>query len=451
MNPDSADVLPVFDIGSVLGKHPESYSAEDFALCKGVAECLHQTGCLIVHDPRVPADMNDQFLDLLERYFGQPTERKLEDCRPSLDYQVGATPPGTEVPRCVVDAALQEQLRRLQAGNQATTPTGADAKWRFMWRVGPRPAHTAFPELNAEPVVPKAFPEWRAVMDGWGAALLGAATAVAGLAAVGLGLQPAALQELMCGGPHLLAPTGSDLDVNSRTGGVLAGYHYDLNLLTVHGRSRFPGLYVWLRDGRRVAVRIPAGCLLMQAGKQLEWLTGGHIRAGMHEVVVTEATLAAADAARAAGRSTWRVSSTVFTHCCSDALLRPLGRFGEQAAAQQQPQQQQPQQQQQQEAVGGAAGEAAGSYPAMKAGEQVQRELEAICLRKVGADATNVSCPGSGGNSGANSGCSSGSGSGKGEGLGVGSSRAGNGVSSSGSGLAGPHTTATGVAVAGNR
>ena len=48
MNPDSADVLPVFDIGSVLGKHPESYSAEDFALCKGVAECLHQTGCLIV-------------------------------------------------------------------------------------------------------------------------------------------------------------------------------------------------------------------------------------------------------------------------------------------------------------------------------------------------------------------------------------------------------------------
>lgn len=82
---------------------------------------------------------------------------------------------------------------------------------------------------------------------------------------------------------------------------------------------------------------------------------------------------------------------------------------------------------------------------------QVQRELEAICLRKVGADATNVSCPGSGGNSGANSGCSSGSGSGKGEGLGVGSSRAGNGVSSSGSGLAGPHTTATGVAVAGNR
>ena len=31
-------------------------------------------------------------------------------------------------------------------------------------------------------------------------------------------------------------------------------------------------------------VRIPEGCLLLQAGKQLEWLTGGAVRAGFHEV-----------------------------------------------------------------------------------------------------------------------------------------------------------------------
>jgi hypothetical protein len=91
------------------------------------------------------------------------------------------------------------------------------------------------------------------------------------------------------------------------------------------------------------------------------------------QVVVTEATLAAAEAARAAGRSTWRVSSTVFTHCCSDALLRPLGRFGEQAAgaeaSRQQPQQQGQEQQQE------AAAAAAACYPAMRAGEQVRRCL----------------------------------------------------------------------------
>ncbi len=53
---------------------------------------------------------------------------------------------------------------------------------------------------------------------------------------------------------------------------------------TLHGKSRFPGLYVWLRDGRRVAVRVPDGCLFLQAGRQLEWLTGGAVVAGMHEV-----------------------------------------------------------------------------------------------------------------------------------------------------------------------
>ncbi|PNH10841.1 Intraflagellar transport protein 88 [Tetrabaena socialis] len=77
------------------------------------------------------------------------------------------------------------------------------------------------------------------------------------------------------------------------------------------------------------------------------------------EVVVTEATLAAVEAARAAGRSTWRVSSTVFTHCASDATLMPLGRFASQPGA-------------------------AEAYPPTRAGEQVQQELEAICLRKVG-------------------------------------------------------------------
>lgn len=49
-------------------------------------------------------------------------------------------------------------------------------------------------------------------------------------------------------------------------------------------RSRFPGLHVWLSDGQRLPVSIPPGCLLCQAGKQLEWLTGGYVAAGMHEV-----------------------------------------------------------------------------------------------------------------------------------------------------------------------
>lgn len=50
--------------------------------------------------------------------------------------------------------------------------------------------------------------------------------------------------------------------------------------------------------------------------EQLEWLTGGECAAGMHEVVVSENTVQAIDTSRKAGKSLWRVSSTVssFAH-----------------------------------------------------------------------------------------------------------------------------------------
>ena len=79
----------------------------------------------------------------------------------------------------------------------------------------------------------------------------------------------------------------------------------------------FQSILQWLRDGRRVPVSVPPGCLIIQAGKQLEWLTGGEILAGFHEVVVTQDTRQAVERARAEGRPLWRVSSTVFTHVAS--------------------------------------------------------------------------------------------------------------------------------------
>ena len=101
------------------------------------------------------------------------------------------------------------------------------------------------------------------------------------------------------------------------------------------------------------APAVPKGCLLVQAGKQLEILTGGAVqagsptvgvqlespccfffiesfpprRAGFHEVVATAATKAAAKVAQAASASTWRVSSTCFAHVASDQTLAPLAGF----------------------------------------------------------------------------------------------------------------------------
>jgi len=75
-------------------------------------------------------------------------------------------------------------------------------------------------------------------------------------------------------GPHLLAPTGSDLAQYNEEGTIFAGWHTDLNLLTIHGKSNFPGLSIWTREGSKMSVKVPDGCLLVQAGKQIEYLTG---------------------------------------------------------------------------------------------------------------------------------------------------------------------------------
>jgi isopenicillin N synthase-like dioxygenase len=135
--------------------------------------------------------------------------------------------------------------------------------------------------------------------------------------------------------PHLLAPTGSDLQKYGDKDTILAGFHTDLNFLTIHGRSRYPGLNIWARNtGDRIAVKIPPGnYLLVQAGKQLEYSTGGLIKAGYHEVVVNEATIETIEKRKKEfpDRPLIRISSTLFWHLNSDFDLAPVPELAERA------------------------------------------------------------------------------------------------------------------------
>ena len=92
-----------------------------------------------------------------------------------------------------------------------------------------------------------------------------------------------------------------------------------------------------------------------QAGKQIEYLTGGHVLAGFHEVVVNKSTSKVIADKKAKGESLWRVSSTCFGHIASDQVLQPLAPFDSPEALQ--------------------------KFPAIKAGNQVIAELKAIALK----------------------------------------------------------------------
>lgn len=48
-------------------------------------------------------------------------------------------------------------------------------------------------------------------MDKWGTMMVDATFTAAEMAAIGMGLEKEAFTSRMTGGPHLLAPTGSDL------------------------------------------------------------------------------------------------------------------------------------------------------------------------------------------------------------------------------------------------
>lgn len=85
-------------------------------------------------------------------------------------------------------------------------------------------------------------------MNAWGGMLLESCYTAAEMAALGLGVDKDIFVSKMKQGNHLLAPTGSDLKKYDK-GTVFAGVHYDLNFLTIHGKSRYPGLYIWLRNG----------------------------------------------------------------------------------------------------------------------------------------------------------------------------------------------------------
>ena len=208
--------VPVVDIGAFLK------GSTSLAECQAIANSMHDTGCVIIKDPRVNEDHNNVFLDMMEKYFESRGEmfykgEKIEDIKPEYNYQVGATQERVEKARDHTKAIseLDEQNKPL-----TTSPPAHDAKWRFFWRMENESSTNEPPQ-----VVPKDFPDWEKTMNQWGTLMLGCTTTVSEMLAVGLDLEKDAFSSRMKKGPHLLAPTGSDLArYNKDT--IFAGFHY---------------------------------------------------------------------------------------------------------------------------------------------------------------------------------------------------------------------------------
>jgi isopenicillin N synthase-like dioxygenase len=303
--------------------------------CKKLLESLHMYGCVIIKDEKIKKEDNDNFINIMKLYFSQNKEIKELDTRQELGYQIGYTPENTEVPKCSTSEKCLEYISSLSDLNKPILPekNKSDPKCRYFWKIGSNPEKTDFPELNTkDQIIPKQIMGFEYAMDKWGNSLMDSLYKVTELLSIGLckvrdrDSEDSSKSEfvnefknLIKDGPHLLAPTGSNLS-NVKKNDVLAGFHADMNFLTIHGKSNFPGLEIWNTDGEKIRVVIPDDCLLVQAGDQLEMCTGGYIKAGYHQVIVNEACLSRVEN-KSDKESIWRVSSTLFSHIASDKFL----------------------------------------------------------------------------------------------------------------------------------
>ncbi|EOR01793.1 hypothetical protein J056_004029 [Wallemia ichthyophaga EXF-994] len=293
------------------------------------ADGLSTYGVLFVRVPK--SDNLETFTDMMEDYFDQPIDKLKADERPEHSYQVGCTV-GIEKAKCFSthDAYCVSVINSLEESERPTpveaNGDGSDLKCRFFHRMSTPDPNTQYATDMLQNITPADFKgrNWEGVMNDTGKVFLNAIEHLSILLAQGLGLPPDTFVDSAKYGNHLLAPTGSDLSKYGYLNSVLAGFHTDLNFLTIHGKSRFSGLSIWARNtGKKIPVSIPDGCYLVQAGKQLEHYTGGKILAGFHEVVVNDKTISQIEnhMQQHPARPLIRVSSTFFYHLSSSLPL----------------------------------------------------------------------------------------------------------------------------------
>ena len=134
------DDVPCIDLTKYMGQDQNSEEVQ--SLCKQVAESFHKYGILIIKDPRAVEEDNNEYIDLMEKYFESRgnilySGEQLDDAKPEYHYQVGVCPENQEIAR--------DHAKRMAVYTEENKPVSPvvpvyDAKWRFMWKIGERPA-----------------------------------------------------------------------------------------------------------------------------------------------------------------------------------------------------------------------------------------------------------------------------------------------------------------------
>ena len=98
--------IPIIDMQTYISasQNPDQWTEEAKVECQKVAECLHKFGILLLIDPRVKFQDNEDYLQLMEQYFEKTgakhaSGKNIPEIKPEHLYQTGLMPEYTEIAR----------------------------------------------------------------------------------------------------------------------------------------------------------------------------------------------------------------------------------------------------------------------------------------------------------------------------------------------------------------
>ena len=319
--PTTERLIPVID--------PTTMSYGEF--CRAVTSSLEETGLVILRSAHADPALREEMQLGTAQFFALP--KRIKAKTETARFQGGWTPPYSETPVDQAGYVISLDADQRPFWEDLTD----DDKERVMFGIGWRPASSRFPDLMPCTRIMVGHEKWCDTMNRWGESMLSDTDFLLGALAQHYDLSPEVFSTK--GGAHYVAPTGTPLN-KFKVGKVVVRLHADMGLLTGHEKSiayfsksgrKAPcgGLIVWTKAGKKIRVVVPDGCRLFQAGHQLEFLTDGRIKAGLHQVVIPPEAAALIAEANRCGEDVWRITATLFPHLLGDMQISVLPPFRE--------------------------------------------------------------------------------------------------------------------------
>jgi isopenicillin N synthase-like dioxygenase len=257
---------------------------------------------------------NNEYRELMNKYYSQPIDVKIQDTRTDLSYQSGY------LPFYSVKQPYSTIYSHSNSNTNLPQPCSSNINYEgYSTRISNFNIYNKndkYQSVKSDDITPN-NENWIKYAIPYENEMFRTINKIAYICAQEFNLPSSFFPNRMLNGPTTLASIRYHA-IDKKQNDVIKGFDCELSLLTAFGSSSYGGLNVWTRDGNKISIKIPDGCLLIQAGKQLEYLTGGYIYSGFNEIVVSDDAMY---------KSNYNVIPIMYAHINNKCTLNVIDKF----------------------------------------------------------------------------------------------------------------------------